>query len=137
MSLFGIVLAVLRCIPFIGSFFKEDYESLYPVAQKPLKTTRKVALIGYGVGGTATAYFLRELLGASVKLHVFSDGKVGGRTGVVEFSGNTFEAGASILHKKNRYMSALSAQFGKVIRLISSQAFISVLYHRVEEGRDA
>ena len=113
MSLWCIILAILRSIPFIGSFFKEEYESLYSVAQKPLKTTRKVAVIGYGVGGTATAYFLRELLGDSVELHVFSDGRVGGRTGIVKFSGKSFEAGASIIHKKNRYMSALSAKFGK------------------------
>ena len=123
MSLWCIILYILRCIPFIGRFFKENYESLYPVTQKQLKTTRKVAVIGYGVGGTATAYFLRELLGASVELHVFSDGKVGGRTGVVEFSGETYEAGASIIHKKNRYMSALSAKFGEyLLKLNSNQA---------------
>ena len=114
-ALWSLLHSILRCIPFIGSFFKVDYESLYPVARNPLKTTRKVAVIGYGVGGTATAYFLRELLGASVELHVFSDGKVGGRTGVVEFSGNTFEAGGAIIHKNNRYMSGLSAKFGKII----------------------
>ena len=112
MSLLCVLLSILRIIPFIGRFFKKDYESLPPVTQEQLKTVRKVAVIGYGVGGTATAYFLRELLGTSVELHVFSDGKVGGRTGVVEFSGETFEAGASIIHKKNLYMSALSAKFG-------------------------
>lgn len=138
MSLLCVILAVLRCIPFIGAFFKEDYESLYPVTQKPLKTIRKVAVIGYGVGGASTAYFLRELLGDSVELHVFSDGKVGGRTGVTEFSGNTFEAGASIIHKKNRYMSSLSAKFGNVYKLILLH--IKCLYHtsrRLEEGRIA
>ena len=113
MSLWCVFLYILRCIPFIGRFFQEDYESLYPVTQKQLKTTRKVAVIGYGVGGTATAYFLRELLGASVELHVFSDGKVGGRTGIVEIAGERFEAGGAIIHKKNRYMSALSARLGE------------------------
>ena len=125
MSLLHIILAILRCIPFIGSFFKEDYESLYLVAQKPLKTTRKVAVIGYGVAGTATAYFLRELLGDSVELHVFSDGRVGGRTGIVKFSGKSFEAGASIIHKKNRYVSALSAKFGKTF---ATQTVLCGLY---------
>ena len=107
------LLAILRCIPFIGLFFKEDYESLYSVAQKPLKTTRKVAVIGYGVGGTATAYFLRELLGDSVELHVFSDGRVGGRAGIVKIAGKSFEAGAANIHKKNRYVNGLSAKLGK------------------------
>ena len=106
------LLAILRCIPFIGSFFKEDCESLYSVTQKPLKTTRKVAVIGYGVGGTATAYFLRELLGDSVELHVFSDGRVGGRIGIVEIAGKSFEAGAANIHKKNRYVYRLCAKFG-------------------------
>ena len=104
---------IFRCIPFIGSFFKVDYESLYPVARNPLKTTRKVAVIGYGVGGTATAYFLRELLGVSVELHVFSDGKVGGRIGVVEVAGKRFEAGAANIHKKNHYVNGLSAKLGR------------------------
>jgi len=113
MSLWTFILVVLRCIPFIGRFFKEDYESLYSVEQKPLKTIRKVAVIGHGVGGTATAYFLQQLLGNSVELHVFADEKIGGRTGVVEFSGKKFEAGASIIHKKNHYMSGLSANFCK------------------------
>ena len=107
------LLAILRCMPFIGSFFNVDYESLDPVSQKPLKTTRKVAVIGYGIGGTATAYFLRELLGASVELHVFSDGKVGGRIGVVEIAGKRFEAGAANIHKKNHYVNELSAKLGK------------------------
>lgn len=65
------------------------------------------------MGGTSTAYFLRELLGDSVELHVFSDGKVGGRAGVVEVAGNRFEAGAAIIHKKNRYINGLSAKLGK------------------------
>ena len=111
--MWALLLYILRCIPFIGRFFKEDYESFYPVTQKQLKTTRKVAVIGYGVGGTATAYFLREILGASVELHVFSDGKIGGRTGTVEIAGERFEAGGAILHKKNRYISAFSAKLGK------------------------
>jgi len=110
--LWYIILSVFRSIPFIGRFFKEDYESLYSVEQKPLKTTRKVAVIGYGAGGTSTAYFLRELLGNSVELHVFSDGKVGGRAGIVEISGKKFEAGAANIHKENLYMSGLSAKFG-------------------------
>ena len=113
--MWALILYVLRCIPFIGRFFKEDYESLHPVNQKQLKTIRKVAVIGYGVGGTATAYFLRELLGVSVELHVFSDGKVGGRTGVVEIAGERFEAGGAIIHKNNRYMNALSAKLGEYV----------------------
>ena len=111
--MWSFLLAILRCMPFIGSFFSVDYKSLDPVAQKPLKTTRKVAVIGYGIGGTATAYFLRELLGASVELHVFSDGKIGGRIGVVEIGGKRFEAGAANIHKKNHYVNELSAKLGK------------------------
>ena len=107
-----LLISILGSIPFIGTFFKEDYESLYVVNQKPLSTTRKVAVIGYGVGGTSAAYFLRELLGTSVELHVFSDGKVGGRTGTVEIVGKKFEAGAANIHKKNRYINGLSTKFG-------------------------
>ena len=74
---------------------------MYSVKEKPPKTTRKIAIIGYaggsiapvvwgrdympGVGGSSAAYFLHELLGSSVEVYVFGDGKVGGRTGVVEY----------------------------------------------------
>jgi len=112
--MWNFIFSILRAIPFLGSFFEEDFESLYSVEEKPLKTTRKVAIIGYGVGGSSAAYFLHELLGSSVEVHVFGDSKVGGRTGVVEFVGNKYEAGASIIHKKNLYMSGLSAKFGKL-----------------------
>jgi len=118
-------LSILKAIPFLGSFFEEDFESLYLIEEKPLKTTRKIAIIGYGVGGSTAAYFLRELLGSSVELHVFGDGKVGGRTGVVQFVGNKYEAGASIIHKKNRYMSGLSAKFGRLWPFLCLYAFMN------------
>ena len=66
-----------------------------------------------GVGGTSAAYFLNDLMEDKVEIHVYSDGKVGGRTAIIEFDGRLYEAGASILHKDNMYMAGFAEKFGK------------------------
>jgi prenylcysteine oxidase/farnesylcysteine lyase len=79
----------------------------------------RVAIIGAGVGGTSAAYFLKDLLGDNADVHVYSDGKVGGRTAVVEVDGRSYEGGGSVLHKDNMYMAGFAEKFG-LTRVFSS-----------------
>ncbi|KAL3844803.1 hypothetical protein ACJIZ3_002206 [Penstemon smallii] len=66
-----------------------------------------ICIIGSGIGGASVAHFLRRYSSASQqnligKISIFErNGIVGGRMATVTISGETFEAGASILHPKN------------------------------------
>ncbi|KAL5075162.1 hypothetical protein RYX36_014146 [Vicia faba] len=64
-----------------------------------------VCIIGAGIGGSSVAHFIRKYspeLTPTTKIHVFERNSiVGGRTATVTIAGETFEAGASILHPKN------------------------------------
>lgn len=75
---------------------------------------KRVAIIGAGVGGCSAAYFLRELGGDALDIHVFSNGKIGGRTRVIEFCGHLYEAGASVIHSSNQYLVDFREQFGEL-----------------------
>lgn len=63
-----------------------------------------VCIIGSGIGGASVAHFLRrysppQTIGG---ISIFErNGVVGGRMATVTIAGETFEAGASILHPKN------------------------------------
>lgn len=73
-----------------------------------------VAVVGAGIGGSAASHFLREALEEgsfhpNVNVVVFERGTApGGRTQHIEFDGNIFEAGASVIYTGNRYLSRLS-----------------------------
>lgn len=64
-----------------------------------------VCIIGAGIGGSSVAHFIRKYspeLTPTTKIRVFERNSiVGGRTATVTIAGETFEAGASILHPKN------------------------------------
>ncbi|KAJ7945111.1 farnesylcysteine lyase [Quillaja saponaria] len=64
-----------------------------------------VCIIGSGIGGSSVAHFLRKYSPnstSSIKIRIFErNGIVGGRMATVNVGGETFEAGASILHPKN------------------------------------
>lgn len=66
-----------------------------------------------GAGGCSAAYFIKDLMGETVKVDVYSNDKVGGRIAVVEYGGRQYEAGASILHKDNQYMAGFARMFGE------------------------
>ena len=73
----------------------------------------KVAIIGAGIGGTSAAYFIGQGLGPNVTIDVFEKGnRVGGRMAVVEIGGNSFEAGASVIHESNKYMQEFTKLSG-------------------------
>ncbi|XP_006366424.1 farnesylcysteine lyase [Solanum tuberosum] len=62
-----------------------------------------VCIIGSGIGGSSVAHFLRTYSSSGIgEIRIFErHAVVGGRTATVTLSGETFEAGASILHPKN------------------------------------
>jgi len=70
----------------------------------------RVAIVGAGVGGAASAYYLRELLGDSASITVFEESvRVGGRVENVSYTNATgatvpLEIGASILHSGNNHL---------------------------------
>ena len=75
-----------------------------------------IFLLCAGVGGTSASYFLKDLLGDNADVHVYSDGKVGGRTAVVEVDGRSYEGGGSVLHKDNMYMAGFAEKFGNMFK---------------------
>ncbi|CAK4077503.1 unnamed protein product [Aphanomyces euteiches] len=71
---------------------------------------QSVCIVGSGVGGSSTAFRLRQLLeqgGAkdTTEIHVFEQtGIVGGRVAVFDHHGQTIEAGGTVFLTNNRYM---------------------------------
>jgi len=73
----------------------------------------RVAIVGSGVGGCATAHFLRKDLGPEVEISVFEQNdRVGGRVDTVEVDGHEYEAGGSIIHSRNEYMKEFTKEVG-------------------------
>lgn len=98
-------------IPFIGGYFRcSQVADNTPPKDFP---SAKVGIIGGGIGGCAAAFYIREMCGPSVDIHVFNDSEeVGGRCAVIEFDGNTYEAGASVIHTSNKHMVDLRKKLG-------------------------
>nr|XP_023917771.1 farnesylcysteine lyase-like isoform X2 [Quercus suber] len=76
--------------------------------KSPTNDPPTICIIGSGIGGSSVAHFLRLYSSSSnsnpFSIHIFErNGAVGGRMATVNVSGQTFEAGASILHPKNYY----------------------------------
>ncbi|XP_048876584.1 prenylcysteine oxidase 1 [Brienomyrus brachyistius] len=65
---------------------------------------KNIAVIGAGIGGTATAFFLRQEFGAGIKIDVFEAGTVGGRLATVKVGDEGYETGGSIIHPLNLHM---------------------------------
>uniref|UniRef100_A0A915PR85 Prenylcysteine lyase domain-containing protein n=1 Tax=Setaria digitata TaxID=48799 RepID=A0A915PR85_9BILA len=77
-----------------------------------------IAIIGGGIGGASSAYFLRKLipLGTNVEIHLFNEGSIGGRLTTIQMQYNgkmhMFEAGGSVLHPANMYFKNWMKEFG-------------------------
>ncbi|XP_027075243.1 farnesylcysteine lyase [Coffea arabica] len=74
----------------------------------PSPPPASVCIIGSGIGGSSVAHFLRHYSNSNPydaqigQIRIFErHGVVGGRMATVSVAGETFEAGASILHPKN------------------------------------
>ena len=74
-----------------------------------------VAVVGAGVAGCSSAYFLRRLCGDQLDLHVFEKAVIGGRTDVIEFDGHKYESGGAVMHSSNKYLADFAEQFGAEI----------------------
>ena len=74
-----------------------------------------MAIIGAGMGGCFASKFLRENGGKKLEIHVFAKkgSKIGGRTGVCQMDGHVYEAGASVIHTSNKYLSDAAKEHGK------------------------
>lgn len=107
-------IAVAGSVPFVvAKCFRSQPAMSLALGELP---AARVAIIGAGVGGCMTAYFLREmpLGGRNLDIHVYSaDGRVGGRTDVVELDGQLYESGGSTLHTCNKYLLDAAKEFGK------------------------
>jgi len=65
---------------------------------------QNVAIIGSGVGGSSTAYFLREQ-GVDADVTVFeASERVGGSAYTVEFAGETVDIGGTAISTLNKYV---------------------------------
>ncbi|KAI3826775.1 hypothetical protein L1987_00830 [Smallanthus sonchifolius] len=66
------------------------------------QSTTDVCIIGSGIAGSSLAHFLRKYSPTTAQIRMFERHPVvGGRMATVTIAGETFEAGASILHPKN------------------------------------
>ena len=99
-------------IPFLGRYFKPpEADTTPPLEDFP---RAKVGIIGGGIGGCSAAYFLRELCGDNVEIHVFNDSEVvGGRCAVIEFEGDIYESGGAVIHTSKKHMVQFREKFGE------------------------
>lgn len=72
-------------------------------------------MVGAGIGGSATAHFLRQHFGPEVQVDVFEKGEVGGRLATVTVNHNDYESGGSIIHSLNLHMQEFVKQLGALI----------------------
>lgn len=76
----------------------------------------RVAVIGSGVAGSSAALFLRRAFdgaGVPVEVDVYeAEEKAGGRAKSVRVGGETFNAGAGIFLRANRYVASLADEAG-------------------------
>ncbi|XP_032869960.1 prenylcysteine oxidase-like [Amblyraja radiata] len=64
----------------------------------------RIAVIGAGIGGAATAHFLRQYFGRDVQIDVYESGAVGGRLAKATISGQDHEIGAATIHPLSLHM---------------------------------
>ena len=83
---------------------------------KDFGTKFRVAVVGSGIGGSSAAHFIRKGLGAKVDIDVYEQhGEIGGRMAVVEMDGKTFEAGGSVIHESNKYLTQFCELSGRYL----------------------
>ncbi|CDQ60980.1 unnamed protein product [Oncorhynchus mykiss] len=100
----------IRALLFLG-LFQAGQRSLAsaPEVKDPPK---RIAVVGAGIGGTATAYFLRQEFGAAVKIDVFEPGTVGGRLATHNMGDYEYETGGAVIHPLNLHMKHFLERLG-------------------------
>ncbi|CAH1259366.1 PCYOX1L [Branchiostoma lanceolatum] len=71
-----------------------------------------IAVIGAGIGGASSAYYLRKLFGSDVSIDMYEPHSVGGRLATAKIDDKEFESGGSIIHPKNHYMVKFAEELG-------------------------
>jgi prenylcysteine oxidase/farnesylcysteine lyase len=72
-----------------------------------------VAVIGGGIAGCSTVWFLREALGEGAVLTLYErDSQLGGRLATLDVDGTPVESGGTIIHETNRYMAGFVDRLG-------------------------
>lgn len=76
------------------------------------KLPLRVAVIGSGITGAGTAYYLNEYLGDDVDITIFEKANyTGGRIQHFKFQGQTVEIGANLLLEENKLVTGLVDKF--------------------------
>ncbi|XP_061732265.1 prenylcysteine oxidase 1 isoform X2 [Nerophis ophidion] len=65
---------------------------------------KTIAVIGAGIGGAASAFYLRQEFGPGVKIDVFEPAEVGGRLATVKIGNQEYETGGAVIHPLNLHM---------------------------------
>lgn len=100
----------LRTLLFLGLWHsgRRSLASAPQVGEQP----KKIAVVGAGIGGTATAYYLRQEFGPAVKIDVFESGAIGGRLETVKMGDYEYEVGGAIIHPLNLHMKHFVDKLG-------------------------
>ncbi|PKA65067.1 Farnesylcysteine lyase [Apostasia shenzhenica] len=79
----------------------------------------QVCVVGAGIGGSSVSYFLKQLSCSNANVPCLNDililerrSRIGGRMATVTIAGDTFEAGASIIHPKNLHAVRFASLLG-------------------------
>ncbi|GJN01215.1 hypothetical protein PR202_ga18462 [Eleusine coracana subsp. coracana] len=91
---------------------------LLPAQVLPLPNAGDVCIVGAGISGASTAFFLTNYTSTSAasQLRVFERRpRVGGRLGTVTVAGDHFEAGGSIIHPRNLHARRFADLLGLAV----------------------
>ena len=81
-------------------------------------------MVGAGIGGTSTAYFLQDLFGQDALIDVYEAGEIGGRIATVEVDDRHYESGASIFHPRNEYLVNFTEILGELFHHKQTKKFL-------------
>lgn len=100
----------LRALLFLGLWHsgRRSLASAPQLQDQP----KRIAVVGAGIGGTATAFYLRQEFGPGVKIDVFESGTVGGRLETVKIGEYEYETGGSVIHPLNLHMKHFVDKLG-------------------------
>ncbi|XP_068429860.1 prenylcysteine oxidase 1 [Clinocottus analis] len=100
----------LRALLFLGLWHtgRRSLASAPGLQEQP----KRIAVVGAGIGGASTAFYLREEFGAAVKIDVFEPGAVGGRLATVKIGEYEYETGGSVIHPLNLHMKHFIEKLG-------------------------
>lgn len=76
----------------------------------------KIAIIGGGIGGTSSAFFLQQLFQNKATISLFEKDTIGGRLRTMDVGGYKYEAGGSVIDSSNQYMVQFSKLLGLGVR---------------------